>query len=1637
MALPRSITSFGRVLLVVLVAFSGTVLSSSTPAGAAAATCGGVIFQDFDSDGSRVEDYSHVSTEYAAVPDEGVAGVLITLTDAQGDVFTDTTDANGVWSVGLDTADFPVRMDVTGYPSGWNPGPVGPDSGSINQFLDTAADCAGPFDGLGQAGNASVSAPGSFCENRPEFVSSCYLFGDAPDHDSQPAILTLVDGAIDDLSTNSADWRVDEYDPIATLGEVGTVYGIDVRDQDGSTYAASFVKRHAQLGPTGNPTTIYRVGPAGPAPWFTVDPAAPNPHSGAVDGWKSDNAAFAAVGREGLGDLEISPDGNTLYTVDLGNRQLISVPINPDGSPNTAGVVRTDITAASLGVAATCAASDVRPFGLGFTATGDLLLGAVCSAESTVAAADYPVDRFTGPHLGDKNQLDAWVFTHSAGTFSNRIDVPLPLGSRGTQNGGNAMYAFTGSSDWRPWVTQPPFQDNFTGWPAGAATYAQPLISDISVDGDDLIIGIMDIWGHQAGSNAFFENYDGGNGGNEYQVDQPISSGDAVRAVGDGSGGYTFPTTGADFFYTGDGYTTSHLETTLGSSVQIPGRPYTVMNAFDPVNPNQTWQSGGLEWFDNSGLGALDPGDHVRGYRFYDGNDGEFLNGQSSTVGTFEKAAGVGDVEVSCGVAPIEIGNRVWLDLDNDGVQDPEEIPLAGVRVQLLAADGVTVLATTTTNAAGEYIFTQADGVDFNTAYIIDFDVTTTTTTLPSGVTPNDLVETIADAATGASADGIDSDVVNNQITVTTGGPGENDHTLDAGYVIAYDLALTKVYTSDDFGNTSDGVVEVGSDVTFTITVTNQGATDAASIEVTDYLPAGFTLNDSSWTSNPDGTATQVISSLAAGASTDLTIVMTANGTSGDVLNIAEISADDGNDFDSTPDTDPANDNQPAADGDATDTVTDNSPGPGGADEDDHDIAGVTVLAYDLALTKAYTSDNFANTADGVIQPGSDVTFTITVTNQGTIDAASFEVTDYLPAGFVLNDTAWTAGPGGTATIVGGPLLAGASTDIDITLTAGSVLPGTHVNWAEISADDGTDIDSDPDTDQGNDNQPAAPGDATDDVTDNSAGPGGDDEDDHDPAAVTLVNYDLALTKVYTSDTFGNTADGVVQNGSDATFTITVTNQGTIDAATFEVTDYLPAGFVLNDTAWTANPDGTATFAGGPLAAGASVDIDITLTADTAVDGALVNWAEISADDGTDIDSDPDTDQGNDNQPAAPGDATDDVTDNSAGPGGDDEDDHDPAPITVSSFDLALTKVYTSDDFGSTTDGLIENGSNVTFTITVTNQGTQNAASFEVTDYLPAGFVLNDTAWTAGPGGTATFAGGPLAAGASVDIDITLTAGLVLPGSYVNWAEISSDDGTDIDSTPDADQGNDNQPAAPGDATDDVVDNSAGPGGADEDDHDPASVSVGTFDLALTKVYTSDTYGDTTDGLVANGFDVTFAITVTNQGTIDAATFEVTDFLPAGFVLNDADWTDNLDGTATFVGGPLPVGSAATIDITLTATSAALGDLVNWAEISADDGDDVDSDPDADQGNDNQPDAPGDDTDDVVDNSAGPGGADEDDHDPAPITVGAYDLALTKVYTSDTFENTADGVVQNGSDVTFTITAVSYTHLTLPTICSV
>ncbi len=62
----------------------------------------------------------------------------------------------------------------------------------------------------------------------------------------------------------------------------------------------------------------------------------------------------------------------------------------------------------------------------------------------------------------------------------------------------------------------------------------------------------------------------------------------------------------------------------------------------------------------------------------------------------------------------------------------------------------------------------------------------------------------------------------------------------------------------------------------------------------------------------------------------------------------------------------------------------------------------------------------------------------------------------------------------------------------------------------------------------------------------------------------------------------------------------------------------------------------------------------------------------------------------------------------------------------------------------------------------------------------------------------------------------------------------------------------------------------------------------GPFDLALQKVINTTA----TPGPFAPGDNVTFTVTVYNQGMLDAYNVEISDYTPVGLVLNDADWTE-------------------------------------------------------------------------------------------------------------------------------------------------
>ena len=86
----------------------------------------------------------------------------------------------------------------------------------------------------------------------------------------------------------------------------------------------------------------------------------------------------------------------------------------------------------------------------------------------------------------------------------------------------------------------------------------------------------------------------------------------------------------------------------------LPGTGEVGSSIFDPF----TIVSGGVAWYNNQ------TGARTRAY--------EILP-QNTSASTFGKAAGLGDVEAFCYQPPTEIGNRVWNDQNEDGIQDPGE----------------------------------------------------------------------------------------------------------------------------------------------------------------------------------------------------------------------------------------------------------------------------------------------------------------------------------------------------------------------------------------------------------------------------------------------------------------------------------------------------------------------------------------------------------------------------------------------------------------------------------------------------------------------------------------------------------------------------------------------------------------------------------------------------------------------------------------------------------------------------------------------------------------------------------------------------------------------------------------------------
>ena len=734
-----------------------------------AGSTGGIVWQDYDNDG--IQD---------AAETQGLAGVTVRAYDCNGNVIgTTTTDALGQYTFGVlspaPSGVAPIRVEFSNWPSGYNPTANGADGRTDVQFI-SAPECDVDF---------GLVNPMDYCQTNPFLVTPLHSNGQ--------------------LSANVAMSKFPYTSPIldtdiSTGNQLGTTWGIAYKRSTQRLFTSSFFKRHSAMGPSG-PGAIYQIDPNAAVngtlffDMNTVESVGAVPTNAtrgltsAVAGLPNTDAlAFPLVGEVSLGDIDITDDEQYFFTINLASKKLYRVPTVAPTVGNVTGWTIPDPG---------CSGGEWRPFAIKVRGS-KVYVGGVCDAATSQDRAD----------------LEAFVyeFNPTSGVFTQVMNFPLNF-KRGhvTYFGCSTGAQREIATQWNAWTdVHTVFAD------CGIHdVYPQPMLSDIEFDVDgSMILAFMDRWGHQTGEannypNGVFgeQGVTGGdimrayNSNGVFQIENngvvgPLTVGGTV-AENNYNSGASNPTfapagqgNGGREFYFGDTWMSTHDERSAGGLAIKPGSGEVVVTAMDPAFGIY---SNGAIWLSNTtGL-----------------QNSAFAN-QAGAIATFGKGYGIGDIELLCNALPIQIGNYVWIDTDADGVQDPCELPLVGVKVELYKKDG-TLIGQTTTGANGEYYFdaTNVDtipaygtggftGMSPNTQYLIVIgknmsQFNTTTSQLTIGANSYQLTASNTGAGTGADQNDNDGTLLTgftSGATVLNGYPGYcamtpsqgSNHTFDFGF---------------------------------------------------------------------------------------------------------------------------------------------------------------------------------------------------------------------------------------------------------------------------------------------------------------------------------------------------------------------------------------------------------------------------------------------------------------------------------------------------------------------------------------------------------------------------------------------------------------------------------------------------------------------------------------------------------------------------------------------------------------------------------------------------------------------------------------------------------------------------------------
>ena len=762
-----------------------------------------------DSVSGRVYDDVLVDGDYDAATDTGVAGLTVDAYGPDGTkVGTATTTADGTYTITLSPVppgDVRIEFET---PSGFQATFARPEVAANRSSIRFVAVGATDVDyGVFDPTTYCTYSLASVCihQGASSFESSQRVVGISPF--SPPTVLQS--------GRPVADHQDSTY--VTTVGEkgdVGATWGLGYQQKWGLLWNSAVIRRYAGLGHEGiGGVYVFERDGTFPLVSFDLEDYGLTLTDGTLwtdasrdirtdllshDGYSTrsflfqarDVQGYAGVGKMGVGDVDVSIDGNYLWVANLYERKIQRLAIGGSAGSPTLG----SLQGWSLADGVTCAGSTgpFRAWAMDPQSDGTLIVAGLCTNENATPA------KATGPGAGVILRLNPANSGPAAWTTLTSFAFDYP-------------HVYEDCEDplctWKSWTddwSQVKTLGSITG-SSGKKYWTQPLIVNVEQLPDgSFALGVSDRFSYQMGQSnyepvgdpaATAGYYTGWVAGDTLLVCKTAGGWERESGTTGAACGTNYSSTRSDpwssnptteFFY--DNYGGSHAESTIGGLAYANGQ--LAVASMDPAD----YYLGGVRWISTT------TGDQTNALDLTP----KRVNSSDSGFG---KSAGMGDLEAICDGSPLQIGNRIWYDLDHNGIQDPDELPVVGVTVRLYDS-GDNLVGTAVTDANGEYYFTSstvepADGGGTPDAFGGGLAPDDTYTIRLNNTDDCDtggplfgwlLTTQNASSATSANDDLIDSDASGvgssfcgegtPTVAVSTRAQGTVDHSFDIGFYI-------------------------------------------------------------------------------------------------------------------------------------------------------------------------------------------------------------------------------------------------------------------------------------------------------------------------------------------------------------------------------------------------------------------------------------------------------------------------------------------------------------------------------------------------------------------------------------------------------------------------------------------------------------------------------------------------------------------------------------------------------------------------------------------------------------------------------------------------------------------------------------